>query len=253
MKKFLTSTMLIIASSPALALDATPFFSVYGGAGSWATEVTGNLGSSSTDVEDLGYDDESNNYFYLAFEHAVPIIPNVRLERTSISTSGTGATSFTLSGTDFSSAGDVVSEIDITMTDAVLYYELAMIDFGVTLRQFDAEVTATGFVDAGEGGLIAETVSEKVDGVLPMLYLQTKIDLPFTGLYVTGSANYIAIDGKSVSDYRAAIGYGIELSIVAEIGLELGFREFSLDLGDDEDYAADTTFSGAYFGANIKF
>lgn len=250
MKKFLATTMLIIASTPAFAIDATPFFSVYAGAGGWATEVSGDLGGTSTDVEDLGIDDETNNYFYVAFEHWVPVIPNVRLEHSNISTSGAGtiSTQFNFSGQAFDADASINTDIDITMTDAVLYYELAMFDFGLTLRQFDIEVNAVGEVSG-----VSEVRSEEVDGVLPMLYVQTKIDLPFTGFYVTGSGNYISYDDKSVTDFRAALGYGIELSIVAEIGLELGFRSFAIDLGDEDDFEGDISFSGAYLGANVKF
>lgn len=255
MKKFLATTMLIIASTPAFAIDATPFFSVYAGAGGWATEVSGDLGGTSTDVEDLGIDDETNNYFYVAFEHWVPVIPNVRLEQSSISTSGAGSisTRFDFADAEFLSSNEVETEIDITMLDAVLYYEIAMFDIGLTFRQFDVEVEATGTVDSGEAGLQVITESKDVDGVLPMLYVQTKIDLPFTGFYVTGSGNYISYDDKSVTDFRAALGYGIELSIVAEIGLELGFRSFAIDLGDEDDFEGDISFSGAYLGANVKF
>ncbi len=251
MKKFLATTMLIIASTPAFAIDATPFFSVYAGAGGWATEVSGDLGGTSTDVEDLGIDDETNNYFYVAFEHWVPVIPNVRLEQSSISTKGTGtiSTVFNFADANFTADSEVATEIDITMLDAVLYYEIAMFDVGLTFRQFDVEVEAVGTIGADSGAIR----SEEVDGVLPMLYVQTKIDLPFTGLYVTGAANYISYDDKSVTDFRAALGYGIELSIVAEIGLELGYRSFAIDLGDEDDFEGDISFSGAYLGANIKF
>ena len=213
--------------------------------------MSGSLGDSSTDVSELGLSDESNAYFYVAFEHAVPFIPQVRLERSTISSSGneTVSDAFVFGGQSFDA--DVATEIDIAMTDAVLYYELAMFDFGLTIRQFDAEASATGEPTGGDGDSVTE--SETVDGYLPMLYLQTKIDLPFTGLYVTGNVNGISVDGKSVTDYRAAVGYGIEISILAEIGLELGYRAFEIDLGDDEDFAGDIDFSGVYFGANVKF
>ncbi len=248
MKKFLTSAALVFASTPVFALDATPLFSVYGGVGSWSTEVSGDLGDSETDVNDLGLGDESNNYIYVAFEHAVPFIPNVRLERSAISSSGDSVLTDAFVFGDSSFDADVATEIDITMTDAVLYYEIAMVDFGLTFRQFDAEVSAVGTIEGTE-----ETESEEVDGVLPMLYVQTKIDLPFTGLYVTGNANAISVDDKSIIDYRAAVGYGIEIPVIAEIGLELGYRAFEIDLGDDEDFAGNIEFSGVYFGANVKF
>lgn len=271
MKKLISSIALAMLASPALAVDATPFFSVYGGIGSWSTEVSGSLGDSSTDVSDLGLSDESNAYFYVAFEHAVPFIPQVRLERSSISSSGNERINrdFVFAGETYEASTDVQTDIDIAMTDAVLYYELAMFDFGLTVRHFDADATVRGEQQNNEltiaqkslpvagidpaPGSNTETTSETVNGYLPMLYLQTKIDLPFTGLYVTGNVNGIAIDGKSVTDYRAAVGYGIEISILAEIGLELGYRAFEIDLGDDEDFAGDIDFSGVYFGANVKF
>ncbi len=270
MKKLISSIALVMAASPALAVDATPFFSVYGGVGSWQTEVDGSLGDSSTDVSDLGLSDESNAYFYVAFEHAVPFVPQVRLERSSISSSGNERINrdFVFAGETYEASSDVQTDIDIAMTDAVLYYELAMFDFGLTVRHFDADATVRGQSTSNEQTLAQKplpvagtiitgpnetTTSETVDGYLPMLYLQTKIDLPFTGLYVTGNVNGIAIDGKSVTDYRAAVGYGIEISILAEIGLELGYRAFEIDLGDDEDFAGDIDFSGVYFGANVKF
>lgn len=252
MKKFLTSIVLIIASSPVFAVDATPFFSVYAGAGSWSAEISGDLGDSSTDVDDLGLNDESNAYFYVAFEHAVPLIPQIRIEQSSVTSEGSGTTLFSFSDVDFTTDAAIDSEIDITMTDAVLYYEIAILDFGLTFRQFDAEVQATGSADVlGVPTIVTE--SESVDGVLPMLYLATKIDLPFTGLYLTGNVNGISVDDKSIMDYRAAIGYGIEIPVLAEIGLELGMRSFTIDLGEDEDYAGDIEFSGAYFGVNVKF
>ncbi len=247
MKKLLISIMLIIASSPAFAVDATPLFSVYAGAGSWSAEISGDLGDTNTNVDDLGLDDDSNAFVYVAFEHAVPLIPQVRLERSAVSSEGSGTTVFTFSDTPFD--GDIDSDIDITMTDATLYYEILVLDFGLTLRQFDAEVQATGTVPS----VGVETESESVDGVLPLLYLGTKIDLPLTGLYLAGNVNGISADDESIMDYRGSVGYGIELSFLAKIGLELGYRAFEIDMGEDEDYAGDIDFSGVYFGVNVKF
>ncbi len=251
MKKHLIATLLSVASTPVLAVDATPFFSVYAGVGSWSTELSGDLGDTSTDVDDLGLDDEDNGYFYAAFEHAVPVIPQIRLEYIDISTSGSGTLTeaYEIGDETFLANTDVDSDIDITFTDVVLYYEIAIFDFGLTLRQFDAEVAAEGTV-AGQSETVTE--DEAVDGVLPMLYLQTKVELPFTGLYVTGNVNGLSVDDISVTDLRGAVGYGIELGPVAELGLEIGYRSFEIDLGDDEDFAADIEFSGAYFGLNVK-
>lgn len=252
MKKLLAALTLAMASPAVLAIDATPLFSVYVGGGAWQGEYSGELGESQTDLDDLGFDDESNGYVFAAFEHVLPFIPQIRLERTSISSSGNGEFSggdfFDLD--DFEFSGSVETELELTFTDAVLYYEIAMFDFGVTLRQFDAEVKATGFVE----GLGTQTEEDDVDGVLPMLYLQTKIDLPLTGFYVTGNVNTISYDDKSITDYRIAAGYEIEIPIIVDIGFEAGYRSFEVDLGDDEDdFDADIEVAGPYLGVNVKF
>jgi len=248
MKHIIGSLVFAVASSPAWAIDATPFFSVYAGAGSWSTELSGDLGDTSTDIDDLGFDDEDNGYFYAAFEHAVPVVPNVRLEYIDLSTSGSGATDGFLID-ELELVGDIDSELDLTFTDIVLYYEIAMLDFGLTFRQFDAEISAEGSV-AGQPEIVTER--ESADGVLPMLYAQAKVELPLTGFYITGSFSGISVGDISITDLRGAAGYGIELGPVAEVGVELGLRSFTLDLGDDEDFSGDIEFSGVYFGVGVK-
>lgn len=240
--------MLTIAPTTVLAVDATPLFSVNIGAGSWGADYSGELGDFDTNVDDLGFDDDNNAYFYAAFEHAVPLIPQIRFERIDISSSGVGTLtrSFQIDDRIFTVGSQVATDLDFTFNDLTLYYELAIFDFGLTFRQFDAEVAASN-----TNGSLSD--SEEVDGVLPMAYLQTKIDLPLTGIYVTGNVSGISFDDKSVIDYRAAIGYEIDLALVTKLGLEIGYRSFELDLGDEEDFAADIELSGAYIGANLKF
>lgn len=250
MKKLLGAIVLVGTSTPVLAVDATPFFSVYAGVSGWSSEFSGDIGDTDTDVDVLGFDDETNTTFFVAFEHAVPFVPNIRLENTDVSTSGTEVLSegFQFDDILFPAGSEVSTDLDLSFLDATLYYEIAMFDFGLTFRQFDAELSASASTGAGS---LSE--SEEVDGVLPMVYVQTKIDLPLTGLYTRGNINAISYDGQSVTDYRIAVGYEIELSVFADVGVELGYRGFEIDLGDDEDYEADIEVSGAYLGASLKF
>lgn len=256
MKKLVSACMFTALSAPAFLsasafADVTPLLKFYGGAGSWSADLGGDLGSTSTDVEDLGFDKESNGFFYVGFEHPVPLIPNIRLERSSISSKGSATLTqdYTIGGEEFASGSEVDSSIDLTFTDATLYYEILLVDFGLTLRQLDAEVSATS-PDPQPGGT-SET--EEVDGVLPMVYLATQIDLPFSGVYIGGNVNAISFDGKSIMDFRGGVGYGLELGPVAELGLELGYRSLTIDVGDDEDFEGEIDLSGVYFGLNVTF
>ena len=247
-KKLLASLALVI--SPAAFADVTPLFEFSAGAGSWSTEFSGEIGDGTNlaNLDELGLKDSDNTFFYVQFEHPVPLLSNLRLDLTSISTDGVGTLegSYEIGGEVYPANAEIASELDLDFTDAILYYEVAILDFGLNFRKFDVEITATD-LDSGE------TSEESADAVLPMVFLQADVDLPLTGLYVMGNVNIISYDDKSVTDYRAAVGYGIELSVLSEIGLELGYRSFEIDLGEDDDIAGDVEMSGIYFGANITF
>ena len=85
-------------STVAKASDQKSTASIDAGLGVWSSELSGQLGSSGTDVGTLGFDDGNDwwnslptePYFYLTFNHAVPYLPQVRLEKSGTSATGTG-------------------------------------------------------------------------------------------------------------------------------------------------------------------
>src|SRR5690606_42104172 len=102
MKK--TSTTLILAglltASPAAFSD---FLGVYAGGGVWKSDLSGDIGDRNqpgADLRDLGLDDERNKFYFVAFEHFIPLLPNVRLQQTDISLRSTATVgqSFVLDG-----------------------------------------------------------------------------------------------------------------------------------------------------------
>ncbi len=248
MKKLLASCMLLSASS-AFA-DVTPLFEFSAGVGSWSTEYSGEVGdaNNTANMDELGLDDATNTFIYASFEHAVPLIPQVRVEHTSLSTDGSGTLegTYTIGGTTYSGGTDLNSSMDLTFTDFILYYEVAILDFGLDFRQFDVEISAT---EDGSG----TTTTESADAIIPLVFLQAQVDLPLTGVYVLGNVSTISYDDKSITDYRAAVGYEIELSVLSEIGVEAGYRAFEIELGDEENISGNVDMSGIYFGLNITF
>ena len=250
MKKMLTGLGLLFAAHTTYAVDATPLFSFYIGAGIWQSEWEGDIGNSSTDLDQLGLaEEEQNTYIYATLEHAVPVLPNFRLELSELSVSGSGTLEETLDidGDTIAVNADVSSDLSLEFVDLTLFYEIAFIDLGITLRQFDAEVE---FVDnSGTDGVISESVS----GVLPMGYLQGRFSFPGSGLFILGSLNTISIDDNSITDFKAALGWEKNLSFIARIAAELGYRSFAVELGVDEDFSADIETSGPYLGLEVKF
>jgi outer membrane protein len=217
------------------------------GAYAWQQNYDGIV-QSGTDIVDLeqqlGFDDETNNSYYVLLEHPVPVLPNVLLQHTELDISADSTTSgFTFEGIDFS--GTTISSIsDLSHTDITLYYEI--LDNWVSL---DVGLTARIFEEGVEISSIAGDASLDIDQTIPLLYLAAKIELPLTGLYVSADANGIGYSGDSFIDYRINIGYETSIGL----GAELGYRSFDLDYEDDDDEFADLTIDGAYVGVFYHF
>lgn len=249
-------TTLNVLSASLLALglasgasQADTIFGIYAGAGSWSADLEGSIGKPSASLSDLGADNENNRYFYIAIEHPVPVIPNVKLQHNKISSSQSGnTTGFTLGDTNIA-AGDVRSTIDLSSTDATFYYELLdnwlNLDVGVTVRKYDGELSATGIINGKE-----DSKKITVDTPLPMLYGKFRFDLPFSGLSATAEGNYISYKDSKVSDFSAALSYTFDS--ILDFGVEVGYRQQNIEL-DDDDIQTDITLKGPYASLLFHF
>lgn len=213
-------------------------------AGMWNQSFEGDIqsGTDSVDIQDtLGLDDETNNFYSITLEHPIPILPNLRLSRTELDVEETSQINqtFTFDGVTYLVSDTVKTDADLSHTDATLYYEVldnvVSLDIGLNIRSFD------------EGVLITSTTGNSeldVDGVLPMLFVGVKFDLPLSGLYLSADANGINYKKSSIIDYKVSVGYETGIGL----GLEAGLRTFDVDYEDEDnsDEKADLTIDGAY-------
>jgi len=251
MKKRLIPILLGLALP--LSAQADTILGVYAGAGNQNFTFSGDFESSdSSDSlgnidldDDLGLGSEADTYFYIALEHPVPFLPNLMLASTTIEQSATSTLTRNIefNGETFTGSSPVNSTIDLSHTDATLYYEIldnwVSLDLGLTIRKFDGEFKIES---AGT------TALEDVDFVVPLLYGKAQVDLPFTGLYVAASGNWIGAAGNTFVDATAKIGY----ESVFRVGIEAGYRTINMVI-DADDVEADLTFAGAYIAATVHF
>ncbi|TQV67684.1 TIGR04219 family outer membrane beta-barrel protein [Exilibacterium tricleocarpae] len=248
MKKIVSATCLA-ALAPLAQADT--ILGVYAGVGIWQADYGGDTGVDSIDLDELGLDDEDNNFFYVALEHPVPLLPNIKLQNTNVESeaSATLTRDFTLDDVTFTATDSVVTDLDLSHTDVVLYYEIldnwVTLDLGMTLRAFDGEASVRS-----ENTDRSETVD--LDAVLPMAYAKAQFDLPFTGFSVGADANIITYDGNTLSDASAKVAYAYE-SLVVDVGFELGYRRMALSLDDLDDLEADITLDGPYAAITLHF
>ena len=210
------------------------------------------MASGVTDIDlenDLGFDDERNNVFYLALEHGVPGLPNVRLQHAEIGVTGSNTLGrdIQFNGSTFALSETVSSEIRLTQTDAVFYYEVLdnvlSLDLGLAARQVD------GFVEVAAAGT-GDTARADFDGVLPMVYGKVRVDLPLTGFWLGAQAQGVSFEGDQLIDATAQVGYASEFGL----GVEAGWRTFRLELDAlDEVDTASLDVSGPYAALNLHF
>jgi outer membrane protein len=238
MRKIVTSSLLLATLYSASA--SADFLGIYVGAGSWNHDPSGNFnstqtGSTNVDLQsNLGLSDESEGYVWAAFDHPIPLLPNIRLERTSLGHTGTSG-SVNFNGATVSGS----STVNLDSTDAILYYRLldnwVNFDLGLNLRKIDGE-----FAIGSESVSVSETI--------PMLYLAAQFDLPFSGFSVGADYSLVSYDGSSYDDLRLRAMY--EMGVV---GFELGLRTTTLELDDVDNINADLEFDGIMAGVFLHF
>ena len=253
------SGLIGLATLSPLAMSDT-ILGLYLGAGVWQADLEGSAtqtdaATASLDINDtFSSVDDNSNFFYVALEHPVPVLPNIMLQQTDVSVTESGLLRVDVTFDDqvFGANTGVDSTVDFSHLDATLYYEIldnwVTADLGLTFRQFDGELTLVGTSGASAG----ETATQELDGVLPMLYAKARIDLPLTGFYISATGNFIGYDGHSITDISGAVGYQSD-GWVMDIGLELGLRTFTFELDDLDELDADIDLSGAYAALTIHF
>ena len=241
--------MLVAACFAACSIPAAAdsIVGLYAGTGLWSAGPGGNIGGAAADVDALGLSSDSNAFVYVALEHPIPTLPNVRLQHTRLGSSGEGVLTrqFRLDDVEFSAGETVSTELDLTHNDVVMYYELldnvVTLDLGLTLRMFNGHART-----AGRNGSLSESVG--IDLAIPMAYGRALVELP-AGLTMGATAHVIGYSGNSLQDLSGHVAYAFDTAV--DIGVEVGYRRFALELDDDAE--TDVRLSGPYAAVAIHF
>lgn len=254
MRKQLAIASLFVSCSQFSYADQ--FLGIFVGANVWNQNYDGFVQDlnddpilSNVDVEnDLGLDDDNGNVLYVALEHPVLFLPNIRLQSTELVTESSSLLQRTIefNGQTFTGALPVNSEIDLSHTDATFYYQVLdnwiSIDLGLTARFFDGSVIIE---EIGSNN----RAEEEIEGVVPLLYGAARVDLPLSGLYASLQVHALGDGDNNLIDYQAALGYESGFGL----GIEAGFRSMDLELDDIDDVKAELTVDGAFAGLFFHF
>jgi outer membrane protein len=243
----------LVAVCVSFSSHADTLLGLYVGAQAWNMEATGGFSENGTNVN-FNFEDEAKPSYYMAFEHPIPFIPNIKVQRTEMDTNGdvTLEGNFTFGGELFSINSNVTSDVQLSSTDIILYYELfdndlISFDVGINAKHLDGELLVTSIDDTTLIG------REEFSGPLPMIYSRLALGLPLTGLGAFVEGSFLSVGDNTISDYQAAITYSLMENLAIDVTFQVGYRAFTLELEDLDDIYSDLEFKGAYAGLEVHF
>ena len=241
-------SFLILTSTVANAVPLVDFSIT---AGQWQPEYSGKIGqnNNTATLDDLGFDDDEHNVITAVLKHPVPVIPNIRLQHTTMETEASGTATFTIRGTNYSASETVDTDLDLSHTDVTLFYSpldnWVKFDLGLTGRYFGGEASFFG-------NTTNRTEEAQFDDWLPLVYAGARFELPLSGLYIDATINTLSYDDNSLTDYTAAIGYGSN-GLAVDLLVELGYRSFSLEVDDIDGFEGNVDIEGLYLSLGLRF
>ncbi len=171
----------------------------------------------------------------IAFEHPIPVIPNVKLKYTQLDTE-----------TESNNALEELSktEINLDHTDFILYYEIldniVKADIGVGVTRLNGTVKQF-------------SQNTDIDEYSPIIYAEAGAKLPFTGFSAKAEATYTNVNDVKITDAQAEFQYDFVKSIALDLGAKVGYRVLNIELNDLDQRDMKFDFKGPYIGLNAHF
>lgn len=251
MKHTLKLSALFCAGILSSNVNADTLLGGYVGAQAWNMGASGGFAQNQSLVN-FDFEEETNSSFYAALEHPIPLVPNIKIARTTMDTMGSTVldAQFTFGDRVYLVNSQLETQVEMTATDYILYYEildndLVSIDVGISGKQIDGD-----FVVVDQNG---NSSAESFDGIIPMGYAKIQIGLPFTGLGIHAEGSALAIDDDSLVDYQIALTYSFVETLALDLTLQAGYRSTTLDIDDLDDIYADLEFDGVFLGLEFDF
>ena len=250
MKKILISSALALSLASSANADIVR---VEMGAGAWMQTPSGtaeyNAGAGVDGTNKFDETKDTSPYVWMLIKHPIPVLPNLRLEYTSVHSTGEASGSWGGVAIPLSSK----STLDLKEYDIVPYYNILdntfwlTVDVGVDIKIIDSDYKVDA-VNSFTGYHDTSTIS------IPLGYVRARVQVPTTGLGIESDVKYITYNGSTVYDIRAKVDYTFDISPIVQPAIEVGYRTQKIKIDDSSyDVKSDITFSGFYTGIMLRF
>lgn len=230
-----------------VAAHADMLAGLYAGAQIWNIQSSGSFGTSD-DVESFDFDNETKGSIWVALEHPIPLVPNLKLRYNQLDAKGDANISgFNFGGFEFN--GNTTIDVQLDHYDFILYYEildndLISVDVGFNVKYGDFNVAVENSLGHEE---------EAFKGFIPLGYAAAEIGLPFSGLGVYSEVNWLSVNELSAHDIQLGAFWYLLDNLAIDATVRVGYRSIQFDIEDLSDLYMDAKFEGVYAGLELHF
>lgn len=249
MKKSILASVLVLGMSA--SVNADTILGLHLGADYWQGDASGSFGTAGTNSS-FDYKDNAQPNFYVALEHPIPLVPNVMLRSNDLQVDGNTQLSndFQFGGQLFGAGTSVTTELDLSHTDVIMYYEifdndLVSIDLGLNVKYLNSDIDVSG--------LQGITGAESLSALVPMGYGRLQVGVPLTGWFGFGEISALELNDDSITDYQVGLEYEFIDNIAVDAALRLGYRSITVDIENLDNVTADVEFDGFFAGLKVHF
>lgn len=207
------------------------FIGLKGDISYWNVDGKTNIDEKNQTDQDI--DTDGTVQLSLAFEHPIPLIPNIKAKYTQLDFE-----------TEKDKYGSSNTEVNLDHADLILYYEIldnvVDADIGVGATLLNGNVKQFG-------------QSYDVEEYAPIIYATAGVKLPFTGLKAKAEATYTNVNDVKITDAQAELQYDFIQSMIADVGLKAGYRFLDIELDDTDNRDMKFEFKGPYIGLDAHF
>ena len=252
-RKFSTYSLRLATLAGLCALTpvthADTILGIFVGTSQWSTDFSGDIasGGPKIDLEDqLNLDGESTRSLYVALEHPIPGLPNIKYRQVDLDSSSVATLSqqIVFDGVTYNVNDTVTSNFDLSHNNYIFYYEVldnwVNLDLGINLIDFDGEVALS---------TTGSSSRAKLDEMIPTAYVKARFDFPTTNFYAGFETSLLSVGDNSLQEQRYNIGWENDFGL----GIEAGYRSFSLEWDDLDDSDGDLAFDGYYASIYYHF
>lgn len=246
-------TILACALLGSLALTSAQAATLVGfkvGGDYWQADTSGTFAENGQAQQDFNYSSSSQGSVWVAVEHPIPFVPNVKIRENRLDDNGSAnVVGFEFGGETFT--GDVNTSTNLNNTDFVFYYELldndlVALDLGAAYKKMSGSLRVNHTATQGR------VSSEKdLDSGIVMAYADAQVGIPGLGLY--GFAEVmLGVDETSVYDYSVGLGWQFD-GVALDTKVRVGYRDFNFDVNDFDGVSVNSQFNGYFAGVELVF